>query len=87
MNANKCAWNLFNHFEILLIPGNWEFEQFEAWAPDTLWTIGNESYAINLEAEYYKGRNDYAIKEGGGYYASRLAVLEYLKKIKRQARV
>ncbi|MFN3528284.1 MAG: hypothetical protein ACK4YO_04210, partial [Candidatus Altarchaeaceae archaeon] len=29
---------LFNHFEILLIPGNWEFEQFEAWAPDTLWT-------------------------------------------------
>lgn len=78
---------LFNHFEILLIPGNWEFEQFEAWAPDTLWTIGMNDYTINLEAEYYKGRNDYALKEGGGYYASRLAVLEYLEKIKKQARV
>lgn len=78
---------LFNHFEILLIPGNWEFEQFEAWAPETLWTKGMKDYTINLEAEYYKGRNDYAIKEGGGYYAARFAVLEYLRKIKRQARV
>jgi len=78
---------LFNHFEILLIPGNWEFEQFEAWAPETLWTKGMTDYAINLEAEYYKGRNDYAIKEGGGYYAARFAVLEYLRKIKKQARV
>ncbi len=78
---------LFNHFEILLIPGNWEFEQFEAWAPETLWTKGVKDYAINLEAEYYKGRNDYAIKEGGGYYAARFAVLEYLRKIKKQARV
>ncbi len=78
---------LFNHFEILLIPGNWEFEQFEAWAPETLWTKGITDYAINLEAEYYKGRNDYAIKEGGGYYAARFAVLEYLRKIKKQARV
>lgn len=77
---------LFNHFEILLIPGNWEFEQFEAWAPETLWTRGINEYAINLEAEYYKGRNDYAIKEGGGYYAARFAVLEYLSKIKKQAR-
>ena len=78
---------LDNHFEILLIPGKWEFEQFEAWAPETLWTKGMNDYAINLEAEYYKGRNDYAIKEGGGYYAARLAVLEYLRKIKKQARV
>ncbi len=78
---------LYNHFEILLIPGNWEFEQFEAWAPETLWTKGMKEYAINVESEYYKGRNDYAIKEGGGYYAARFAVLEYLRKIKKQARV
>ncbi|CEG12936.1 conserved hypothetical protein [groundwater metagenome] len=71
----------------MLIPGNWEFEQFEAWAPETLWTKGVKDYAINLEVEYYKGRNDYAIKEGGGYYAARFAVLEYLRKIKKQARV
>ncbi len=30
---------LFNHFEILLLPGAWEFEQFEAWAPKTLWNM------------------------------------------------
>jgi len=30
---------LHNHFEILLLPGAWEFEQFEAWAPSTLWNM------------------------------------------------
>ncbi|MEM2963483.1 MAG: hypothetical protein QXW70_00405 [Candidatus Anstonellales archaeon] len=30
---------LHNHFEILLLPGSWEFEQFEAWAQNTLWNM------------------------------------------------
>ncbi len=37
---------LENHFEILLIPGMWEFEQFEAWAPKTLWTISSNKEII-----------------------------------------
>ncbi len=76
---------LENHFEILLMPRNWEFEQFEAWAPDTLWTMAYSKPAINLEKESYRGRSKYAIKEGGGYYAARLAVLEALERMKRQA--
>jgi hypothetical protein len=76
---------LENHFEILLIPIKWEFEQFEAWAPDTLWTMAYKDYAINQESERYRGRRDYAIKEGGGYYAGRIGVLEALAKLRRQA--
>jgi hypothetical protein len=76
---------LENHFEILLIPIKWEFEMFEAWAPDTLWTMAYKSYAINQESERYRGRRDYAEKEGGGYYAGRVGVLEGLRKLRRQA--
>ncbi|MEM2917892.1 MAG: Nre family DNA repair protein [Candidatus Altiarchaeota archaeon] len=78
---------LFNHFEILLMPGRWEFEQFEAWAPKTLWTQKVSRPVIVEEHEPFKGRKTYAIKEGGGYYAGRLAVVEALEKIKRQAKV
>jgi DNA repair protein NreA len=78
---------LDNHFEVLMMPGAWEFEQFEAWAPKTLWTLGRDKAVIQLEGEAHKGRSDYAEKEGGGYYASRLAVVEGLQRLKRQARV
>lgn len=78
---------LENHFEVLLMPRRWEFEQFEAWAPDTLWTAGYTEPAINRESEGYGGRTEYAAQEGGGYYASRLAVLEGLARMRRQAGV
>lgn len=78
---------LENHFEILLLPSSWEFEQFEAWAPNTLWTMSLSEPKIVHENERYKGRTDYALKEGGGYYAGRLAVLEALAKMRRQAAV
>lgn len=78
---------LDNHYEILLMPGNWEFENFEAWAPKTLWTQAYERPVIQEEYEGFKGRTTYAMKEGGGYYAVRLGVVEGLNKIKKQARV
>lgn len=78
---------LFNHFEILLMPGKWEFEQFEAWAPKTLWTQNFSKPVIVEEHEPFKGRRTYALKEGGGYYAGRFAVVEALEKIKKQAKV
>lgn len=77
---------LENHFEILLIPGNWEFEQFEAWAPNTLWTMSYKKPAIVEEYEGFNGRTDYAINEGGGYYAGRFSVIEALSEMRRQAR-
>ncbi len=77
---------LENHFEILLIPGMWEFEQFEAWAPKTMWTAFSNKPVIQAEYEGFSGRTKYAMKEGGGYYAGRFGVVEYLSRIKRQAR-
>jgi len=78
---------LDNHFEILMIPGKWEFEQFEAWAPRTLWTLSSTRPVIVEESEPFHGRTTYAEREGGGYYAGRFAVTEFLYKIKRQCRV
>ncbi len=78
---------LDNRFEVLLMPGSWEFENFEAWAPGSMWTAQLKKPEILEEYEPYEGRKGYAELQGGGYYASRLGVAEGLAGIKRQARV
>ena len=78
---------LSNHFEILVMPGNWEFENFEAWAPGSFWSQGAKNTVISEEYEGYKGRTKYAASQVGGYYAARLGIVEGLKNIKRQARI
>jgi len=78
---------LDNHFEVLLMPGNWEYEDFEAWAPGSMWSFNLKKTEILEEYEPFRGRTTYADKEGGGYYAARLAVIEALWRMKRQARV
>jgi hypothetical protein len=78
---------LDNHFEVLLMPGNWEFENFEAWAPGSMWTSGLKRPEILEEYEPYEGRKRYAELQGGGYYASRLGVAEGLACMGRQSRV
>ena len=77
---------LHNHFEVLLLPGKWEFEQFEAWAPGTVWTKGEQKHTVVGEYEPFEGRSDYAELEGGGYYAGRYGVAEALHAMRRQAR-
>lgn len=77
---------LDNHFEILLIPGNWEFENFEAWSPGSYWAQNLKSVEILEEYEPHKGRTTYASLQGGGFYANRLGVCENLQRMKRQAR-
>lgn len=76
-----------NHFVILLMPGNFEFENFEAWAPGSSWAQGASSVSIIEEYEPFQGRKSYADKQAGGYYAARLGIVELLHRIKRQARV
>lgn len=80
------SYYLFNQFVILILPGKWEFENFEAWAPKTSWAANPEKYTIIEEYEGWEGRWKYA-QQAGGYYASRLAVLEYLNRMKVQGRV
>ncbi|MBU1135202.1 MAG: Nre family DNA repair protein [Nanoarchaeota archaeon] len=75
---------LDNHFIILMTPGNWEYENFETWTPDSPWYGAK---GILQEYESFKGRTKYAESEGGGYYAARLAITEALDRMRRQARV
>ncbi len=78
---------LDNRFEILVLPGAWEFEQFESWAPKSTWNQYGAGTAISHEYEPYGGRSDYAESEGGGYYAGRLGAAEALFNMRRQGRV
>ncbi len=78
---------LYNNFDILMLPGKWEFEQFEAWQPSSNWNFHSAKPLIEYEYEPFEGRTNYAESEGGGYYAGRLAVVEKLHEMRKQARV
>ena len=79
--------SLSNHFEILVMPGKWEFENFEAWAPGTIWTLGSPNFRVSGEHEPFEGRTTYAESQAGGYYAVRIGALEFLERIRKQGRV
>jgi DNA repair protein NreA len=72
---------LGNHYEILLIPGPYEYELVEAWDVDQL--------KPSLGADYERNwlRDKYADSTHGAFYSGRLAAGEYLDRIKRQAAV
>ncbi len=80
-----------NYFTIVLFPGLWMFENFEAWGSNSIFTLGTNGFlSLNDEGfnaqTRYNGKSSYA-SQAGGYYAARLAVLEYLEKIGKQAMV
>jgi len=77
---------LGNRFEVLLVPDAWSYEAYEAWYPKTLWNPSADHVAMVTDWEGYNGRWRYA-SMGGCYYAGRLAVLEHLAKVRRQAQV
>ncbi len=82
---------LGNEYTVILMPGNWSFENFEAWMAGGIFTLQSKGWQISYchegftVNEYYKGRSSYA-SQAGGYYATRLAVLEHLTKRNIQAR-
>jgi len=75
-----------NLFIAILIPHSWAFEWGEAWYPGTIWNMWGTYPWVEVDYEGYHGRRDYPAI-GGCYYASRLAVLEALRSIRRQAAV
>ncbi len=77
---------LDNHYEILLMPGSWEYENFECWSPGSYWAYYLKQHEITAEYEPFGGRSDYASEQGGGFYANRLGLAEGLERMKRQAR-
>ncbi len=73
-----------NRFEILLLPTYYFFEIAEIWTRNSLWSAGSE--VIEVDRERLGMRKTYS-SLGGGYYAARFPVLQYLSKIRRQAGV
>jgi len=76
---------LGNHFAVLLFPRAWSFELMETYFPGSVWAFNAQQNTTVSDYEGNFGRKTYASNTAGAYYAIRLAVLEYLKKIKRQA--
>jgi len=70
-----------NHYEVLLIPGAYQFELVEFWGK----VFGMKSFSSDYEP--FQGRKTYANHTHGAFYSGRLAVMEYLEKIRRQATV
>ena len=75
-----------NLFVAIFVPGKWSFEWMEAWFPNTTWNRWSSAPVIEGDHELYMGRKDYA-SIGGCYYATRLAVAEYLYSVGSQATV
>ncbi|HLC80930.1 MAG TPA: hypothetical protein VJG31_04120 [Candidatus Nanoarchaeia archaeon] len=71
---------LGNYYLMILLPQAWSYELFEI-------QLGEHYGSYSTDYENCFGRKDYAESTAGGYYACRLAVLEKLKEMKRQAGV
>jgi DNA repair protein NreA len=77
---------LGNKYIICFFPAPYSFEFIEIIFPRTKDNNDNV-FKVDSDYEFTQGRKTYAEVTAGGYYASRLPILEHLKKIKKQARV
>lgn len=78
------SYYLGNHYEFLLLPDKFSFEVIEAKMSKSVWNP-TENLHLMQDYESFNGRKDYADEVTGAYYTNRLAVCEYLIRIRRQA--
>ncbi len=72
-----------NRILCILVPGDWKYEMIECWGKRTLWAGDEEVIVQDREGLNKKGYSPIS----GAYYSARLAACEYLKSIRRCARV
>ncbi len=72
-----------NAIAVILLPGDWQFEMIEIWGGGSLWAGGKETIVVDREGRTKSGYSPIT----GAYYSARLAVLEHLIQIRRNARV
>lgn len=72
-----------NQIVCILLPGDWKYEMIEVWGRQTLWSGEDEVIVQDREGMTKHGYSPIS----GAYYSARLAVCEYLKNIRRCARV
>jgi len=77
---------LGNYYLLLAFPEPWSYELFETYLPKASWNV-NDEIVYMTDYEGYNGRKDYAENCAGGYYSVRMAILERLAQLKRQASV
>lgn len=75
-----------NQYILLLLPRVFSFELFELYFPGSSWNP-TEHLKASTDYESYSGRTSYAFQTAGGYYATRLPLVEYLHKRRRQAAI
>jgi hypothetical protein len=75
-----------NCYIVMLFPNAFSYELFELYLPGSSWNPGKEIKASTDMEDFY-GRTNYATNTAGGYYATRLPILEYLEKEQKQASV
>jgi hypothetical protein len=73
-----------NYFLILMFPEVWSYELYETYMHKDVNPWSKDGYMYSTDNENYDGRKTYAEETAGGYYASRLAVTEGMKKSGRQ---
>jgi len=73
-----------NRFKILITPGEFSFNLIEVWRKGSFWSP--KSDWIGIDSETIRRKKRYS-DLGGGYYAARLPVLEFLRRIGRKGRV
>ena len=86
VQALKANYN-GNYFWIILLPNVWSYELIEFGHEGAVWSNKGTEVCVTKDFENYFGRKKYASITAGGYYAARIGVLEYLKKIRKQASV
>ncbi|PKL59952.1 MAG: hypothetical protein CVV33_05195 [Methanomicrobiales archaeon HGW-Methanomicrobiales-4] len=72
-----------NAIAVILLPGDWQYEMIEIWGSQSLWAGGKEQIVVDGEGRTKSGYSPIT----GAYYSARLAVLEHLTEIRRNARV
>ncbi len=77
---------LGNYYFILFLPAIYNYELFETYMPGSFW---NPTIFINISTDFepFKGRTKYVEQTAGGFYATRLGLIEYLDRIKKQASI
>jgi hypothetical protein len=79
------SYYLGNHYEFLLFPDKFSFEVIEAKMSGSVWNPFSNRVLFMKDYESFNGRKKYASEVTGAYYVNRLALCEYLEKVKKQA--
>lgn len=76
---------LGNNYIIIFFDDVWQYELYEQFIPNNR-TIYDPVVAEH-DYESYEGRHDYVKETAGGYYATRIGILEHMLKERKQASV